>query len=173
MDTITALLTRRSVRRFEACPIPDTDIQLLLRAGMHAPSAHNEQPWHFVVLTERGLMDAVPTFHETAGPIRQASLGILVLGEPGLQVRPGRWVQDCAAATQNILLAAHALGYGGCWLSFYPQENRVLGMRALLKLPETIEPFALVAVGHRVEPLPEVDRFKPERVRYNQWEPAG
>jgi nitroreductase len=173
MDTITALLTRRSVRHFDPSPIPESDLQLMLRAAMHAPSAHNEQPWHFVVMTDRRLLEAVPAFHETAGPLRQASLGILVLGEPGLQVRPGRWVQDCAAATQNILLAAHALGYGACWLSFYPQENRVQGMRTLLELPETIEPFSLAAIGHRIDPLPEVDRFRPERVQYNGWHPAG
>jgi nitroreductase len=172
MDTITALLTRRSVRHYAPCQIPEAEVQLMLRSAMHAPSAHNEQPWHFVVLTERHLLDAVPAFHETAGPLRKASLGILVLGEPGLQVRPGRWMQDCAAATQNLLLAAHALGYGACWFSFYPQESRVLGMRALLTLPETIEPFALVGIGGRVDPLPEVDRFKPERVHYNRWEPA-
>ncbi len=169
MDTLTAIFTRRSVRRYILKPIPDADVQTILKAGMQAPSAHNERPWHFVVLTDRQILAEIPTFHDSALMLPDAAVAILICGEPARQVRPGRWMQDCAAATENMLLAAHAIGYGAVWLGIYPQEGRVNGIRRLIGLPLEIEPFSIVSIGYPVDTIPAIDRFDPARVRQNHW----
>ena len=126
------LLTRRSIRKYKATPISEAVVYELIRAGMNAPSAGNAQPWHFVVIRERQLLDAVPEFHPNAQMIKEAPMAILVCGDERLEKYHGFWVQDCSAATQNILLAAHDRGLGAVWLGIYPLEERVVGMRRLL-----------------------------------------
>jgi nitroreductase/predicted Zn-ribbon and HTH transcriptional regulator len=169
METMQAILTRRSIRRFTAEPVSAADLETLLRAAMSAPSANDERPWHFVVLDDRELLDAVPRFHPYAQMLREAPLAILVCADRRLEQSPGYWVQDCSAATQNLLLAAHARGLGAVWLGVHPRPEREAGARELLKLPEPILPLALVAVGHPAErKLPE-DRFSTERVHRNGW----
>src|SRR5512142_911151 len=108
MDALEAILTRRSVRRYTPEPIAEELLHELLDAAMHAPSAGNEQPWHFVVVTDRETLAAIPRFHPYAVMLRQAPAAIVVCGDPTLEKYHGYWVQDCAAATENLLLAAHA-----------------------------------------------------------------
>jgi nitroreductase len=83
--------------------------------------------------------------------------------------RPGRWLLDCSAAAENILLAAHARGLGACWIGIQPDPARIEGARRLFNLPAQVHPLCLVAVGYPVDTLPNVDRFLPERVHYNPW----
>jgi nitroreductase len=99
----------------------------------------------------------------------QAPLGILVCADPRLEKYPGFWVQDCAAATQNLLLAVHALGLGGVWTGVYPIEERVAGFRALLDLPEPVVPLSFVVIGHPDQKLPYRSRFKADRVHHDLW----
>ncbi len=169
MDTMEAIFTRRSVRSYTPDPVPDERVEKLLRAAMQAPSSSNGQPWHFVVIRERAILEAIPKFHQFAEMLPQASVAIVVCGDERLEKRQGCWVIDCAAATQNLLLAAHAQGLGAVWTGVHLAEQRVAGMRALLGLPEYIHPLSLVAVGYPAEhPEPE-DRFDSARIHKDRW----
>ncbi len=169
MDTLQAIATRRSVRTFTGEDISDEVLEQLLRAGMQAPSAGNAQPWEFVVLRDRALLEEVSRINEYAAFAPKAALGILVCGNMTLEKFPGYWIEDTSAAVQNILLAAHSLSLGAVWTGVYPTENRVTAMRDLIKAPDYIIPMGLIIVGHpKAIPAP-VDRFKKERVHTNTW----
>jgi nitroreductase len=169
MDTIQALLTRRSVRHFTAEAVSPEDLETLLRAAMHAPSANNQQPWQFIIITDNGLKSKLVEIHAYAKSLLEAPIGILVCGDLRLEKSKDYWVQDCAAATQNLLLAAHALGLGGVWQGIYPRPARVQAVSELLRLPAEVIPFSLLSIGHPAEPLPKVERFLPERIHTNEW----
>lgn len=169
MDVIEALMTRRSVRNFVYKPVTKETIETILKAGMHAPSARNRQPWHFYVITDREVLRMIPHYHPFATMAPEASLAIVVCADEEILPAAERWGIDCAAATQNIMLAAHGLGLGSVWCGVYPDVDRQRELKNLLKLPDTIHPFSLVPIGYPAEPLPEVDRFNPERIHTNQW----
>lgn len=169
METLEAILTRRSVREFTGDPVSKTDLSDLLRAGMQAPSARNRQPWRFIVIDDRAVLQAIADFHPTREALLQAPLAILVCSEKSPDGGSANWMLDCSAATQNILLAAHAMGLGAVWLGIYPNPERVNGIKQLFRLPETVEPISLVALGHpAVRPEP-VNRFNETRIHTNQW----
>jgi nitroreductase len=169
MEAMQALLTRRSVRSFTRQPVPEEAIQAILRAAMHAPSSNDERPWHFMIITDRRILDEVPRFHPFAEMLPQVGVAILVCGDELLEKRPGRWMIDCAAATENLLLAAHALGLGAVWMGIYPDPVRVEGMRRLAGLPGNIQPLSLVPIGYPAVASPAVERFDPERIHRNYW----
>jgi nitroreductase len=169
MDTLEAIFTRRSVRNFQSDPVSENDLHDLLRAGMQAPSAKNEQPWHFLVIDDLALLHAIPDFHPHAKMLLEAPLAILVCSDRKLETKRASWLQDCSAATQNILLAAHAKGLGAVWLGIFPDSERVFGMQALVNLPKDVRPVSLVAIGYTASQPEPVDRFKEERVHLNQW----
>ncbi|MFW5713211.1 MAG: nitroreductase family protein [Brevefilum sp.] len=169
METLEAIFTRRSVRNFRSDPVVEEDIEELLRAGMQAPSAKNEQPWPFVVIDNPELLHAIPDFHPHAKMLMEAPLAILVCSDRKLETKRASWLQDCSAATQNILLAAHAKGLGATWLGIFPDSDRVFGIQDLVNLPKDIRPVSLVALGHPASKPEPVDRFKAERVHINQW----
>ena len=168
MDAIHAIMTRRSVRHFKPDPIPEELVEQLLHAAMQAPSAHNGQPWHFVVIDQREILDAIPTHHPYAAMCKEAPLAILVCGDTDLARTADSWLLDCSAATQNILLAAHALGLGAVWVHMLWPESAA-PLRERLGLPEHVRTLALVPVGYAVDPLPVKDRYRPERVQRNHW----
>lgn len=169
MKTLDAILTRRSVRDFRTDPVSEQDLIVLLKAGMQAPSARNEQPWHFIVIDDPMMLHAIPGFHPHAEMLNQAPLAILVCSDRKLETKRASWLQECSAATENILLAAHAKGLGAVWLGIFPDSVRVKGIQELLSLPEDIRPVSLVALGHpRSVPAP-VDRYKEERIHRNKW----
>lgn len=169
MDAMDAILTRRSIRKYTEAAVPGDLIEEILEAAMAAPSAGNEQPWHFVVINDRELLDAIPKFHPHSKMLKQAAAAVAVCGDMTLEKHKGYWVQDCSAATQNLLLAAHALGLGAVWLGVFPREERVAGLKKLLGLPEEVVPLALVSIGYPAEKKGRADRFKEERIRYNGW----
>lgn len=168
MDVHEAIRTRRSVRSYTPERISELEVEALLRAAMQAPSAANQQAWHFVVIDERSLLDRVPEFHPYCAFIREAPMAIAVCGDLGREKFGGKfWVQDCSAATQNLLLEAHALGLGAVWLAVYPIDERVRGVRDLLNLPDTLVPLNLVCLGHPSKAVPPADRFDAGRVSRN------
>jgi nitroreductase len=166
MEALQAILSRRSIRHFEDKPVPAEVVQNLLKAAMCAPSACDMQPWHFVVLTERAILDEIPKFHPHAAMLPEAKVAIVVCGEPDTS---RHWQQDCAAAAENILLAAHAQGLGAVWLGVYPRDARVNGVRALLKLPEKEMPLCIVAAGYPAEQIPASERYSEAKVHRNGW----
>lgn len=169
MEKLDLILDRRSIRRFTDQKVDNKIIKLLVEAAMFAPSAVNRQPWHFVVVESREIMDRIMGFHPYAGMLRTASHGIVICGDEKLQHGDGYWVVDCGAATQNLLLAAHMLGLGTCWVGLHPREERKRSMAELLDLPEHVQPFALVALGYPDEKKPRPRRFHPEKVLLNRW----
>lgn len=169
MEALEAIHTRRSVRKYQVDSIPEDLVQKILAAAMGAPSACNAQPWHFVVITDRKLLEAIPQVNAYAAMAVHAPLAILVCGDLTLEISPGYWIVDCAAAVQNLLLAAHAVGLGAVWTGVCPREERIEGFRRLLNLPEHVVPHSLIVLGYPAEqPAPE-DRFRPERIHRNGW----
>jgi nitroreductase len=167
MEALENILSRRSIRHYTSEPVSPELIQKLLEAGMSAPSACDFQPWQMIVITERRLLDEIPSFHNHAAMMPEAPMAILVCGEPETS---RYWQQDCAAAAQNILLAAHALGLGAVWLGIYPREYRVAPLKTMLNIPDNITPLALIAVGHPAEQKPAQGKFKEEKLHYNGWQ---
>jgi nitroreductase len=144
-------------------------LRLLVRAGMSAPSADDERPWHFILVTDREMKTKIPDIHPFGNPVMTAQAAIIVCGDETLQKVQGFWVQDCAAATQNILIEAQQLGLGAVWLGIYPIEGRVEGFRRLLKAPGTVIPFSLVALGYPGEHKEPLERFDAARLHYETW----
>lgn len=169
MDVMKAIFTRRSIRKYTDQPVSDELMETLLRAAMAAPSAGNQQPWHFVVIRDRKVLDKIPEFHPHSKMLYQAPVAILVCGDPTVEKYEGRWPLDCSAATENLLLAAHAKGLGAVWLAVYPVEERMAKLRELLGIPEHINPFALISLGHPAEEKEPADRYKKERVHQDKW----
>jgi nitroreductase len=163
------LRARRSIRRFTSEPVPDDAIKALLEAAMSAPSAGNQQPWEFVVIKARAVLDKIPDVHPYAQMCRQAPAAIVVCGNLDRDSHRGFWVQDCAAATENILIAATDLGLGSVWCGVHPREDRVKGLRNLLGLPDHIMPLALIPIGYPAENKPPSERFDPARIHYDKW----
>lgn len=164
------ITTRRSIRKYLKQAVNQEQINKLLEAAMFAPSARNEQPWHFIAVTDRLMLDKIMQSHPYAAMLKDAPLAIVVLADVNIEKTEGYWVQDCSAATQNILLSAHAMGLGSVWLGVYPREERILAIRKLFNLPENIQPFSIIAVGYADEQKAQPERFNKERIHYNNWE---
>ncbi len=172
MDALEAIQTRRSVRKFEKREINEEIVGKLLLAAMSAPSAANQQPWEFIVIKDRDMLDAIPTFSPFAKMAAHAPLGILVCGDTRNLPSPRFWVQDCAAATQNLLIAAHSLGLGAVWTGVYPMnptDARVTGFVKHCQLPEGVVPLAFVVVGYPAETPPKQSRFTSLKIHANVW----
>ncbi len=169
MDAMEAILGRRSIRIYTDTEVPEHTVENLLKAAMAAPSAGNQQPWHFVVVDSRELLEKVTTVHPHAQMAAKAPLGILICGDPSLEKHKGYWVQDCSAATENLLLAAHAIGLGAVWTGVHPREERAEGFRKLLGIPDGIVPFAFVVIGYPAENKLPSERYNPDRVSRNGW----
>jgi nitroreductase len=169
MDTLEAIHTRRSIRVYQNKPVAEETINKLLAAAMAAPSARNQQSWEFIVVTNRDVLDQISTINPNAQMAERSPLAILVCGNLQRETAPGYWVVDCAAAVQNILLCAHALGLGAVWTGTYPNEERMDGYTELFHLPEHVLPHTLVVIGYPAEQPPHQDRYQPARIHYNGW----
>ncbi len=169
METLEAIFTRRSIRNFKNKEISEEQITKLLQAAMYAPSARNTQPWHFIVVTDRKKLDEIPKLHPYADMCYETTLAIMICGDLSIEKLEGYIALNCAAATQNLLLAAHALGLGAVWLGVYPRKERMEKLSKFFGLPNNILPISLVAIGYPDEINPQPERFKPERIHYNSW----
>lgn len=170
MNVMEALMTRRSVRKYvEGKSVPDEMVREILEAAMMAPSAGNGQPWRFVVVNDREVLDSMVGLHPYIHMVKHAPLGILVCGDLSLEKYPGYWVQDCAAAMENMLLAIHGLGLGAVWTGIYPMEDRVTAFRSLFNLPEQVIPLGFAPVGWPAQQPKSESRFKEDRVHYNAF----
>ena len=163
------VLARRSIRKYSEEDVSEEDVRYLLEAAMAAPSAGNQQPWHFVVIRERATLDAIAEVHPYAKMLTRAPLAFAVLGDPSVEKHDGYWVQDCSAATQNILIAATSQGIGTVWIGVYPHEERMAEMRRVLEVPDGIVPFAFIGIGHPAEEKPPSERFNVERSHREHW----
>ena len=167
MELFDALHTRRSIRKYQQKAIPDELVHKLLAAAMMAPSAGDERPWHFLLVTDPEKKEQVKAAHPHAGMMVNAPLGILICGDLNKQKYEGFWPQDCSAAMQNLLLAAHASGLGAVWTGIHPLEERVEKFQHIFNLPKHIVPFGLAVMGWPDQSSKVQDRFDPSRVHLN------
>ena len=172
-NAIETLMTRTSIRSFTDRVVSADTIEMLLRAGMAAPTAVNKQPWHFVVINDRAKLDELGGNGRQSQMWQESTLAIAVCGnmEKALE-GPAQafWIQDCSAATENILLAAHALGLGAVWTGCYPMEERVANVSQVLNLPEHIVPLCVIVMGYPNEQPEPKDKWKVENISYNTFE---
>ena len=164
---IKTIFSRRSIRKYTPEPVGEEDIKTLLEAAMAAPSASNRKPWHFVVVTDRGTLDRLAEDHRYGKMLFQAPLCISVCGDRKASER--FWVQDCSAATENLLLAATALGLGAVWLGVHPSGERVKAISEILGIPETMAPLNLISIGHPAEEKEPRTQYDESRVHRGKW----
>lgn len=180
-DAITTIMNRKSVRSYTGEKLSQEQIETLLKAAMAAPTAMNSQPWRFVVLTDSDVIADVFA-NERGEMYKQAGAVFIVCGQTTMMQRPrGQenaepqevpnqfWFEDCGASTENLLLAAEAMGLGAVWLGCYPIQNKTDMLIAKLGIPENVMPFAIVTVGYPAGDDQPKDKWKPENVHYNKW----
>lgn len=166
MDSV---LARRSIRKYTNQEVSDEIVNYLLEAAMSAPSAANEQPWHFIVVRDRVLLNEITKYHPSAKMLKEASIAIIVCGDLELEKFKGVWVQDCSAATENILIGVQEKELGAVWLGAYPNEHVIDGLRKIFSLPNHIVPLSIVSIGYPAEKLPPANRYNESRIHYEKW----
>ncbi|MGD2206936.1 MAG: nitroreductase family protein [Anaerolineae bacterium] len=165
-EILSTIFSRRSIRRYTDEPVSEAEIQSLLEAGMAAPSGSNLKPWHFVVVTDAETLQALAEAHPYGKMLARAAAAIAVCGDPGIS---DWWVQDCSAATENILIAAAGLDLGAVWISSHGRPEREGAIRDVLGIPATIGVLSLVSIGHPAEEKPARTQFDAARVHRDRW----
>ena len=168
MDSFENLLTRRSIRKFETKNIPKKLVKKILKAAMYAPSACNSRPWEFIVVNDKNLMKKISTFTHSVAMAADAPLGIMVCGNLEKNYK-NFWPQDCAAVTENILLAAHALGLGTVWTGIYPKNDLIKLYNEHFQLPKNIIPFCFIPIGYPNEIKKDPERYEEKKIHWNKW----
>ena len=169
MEVLEAITTRASIRNYTGQPLSEQEINTLLLAGFCAPSAMNRRPWHFLVIREQELLQRIGE-HSTYGKmIPKAAVCIIVCGDQERMSFPELLTDDCAAAIQNILLAAHGTGLGAVWCGLVKGQEFYQYIKEEFQLPAHIEPEGLIAVGHPAETRSHQERFEPNKIHYDQW----
>lgn len=168
---IENIMTRTSVRRFTGEPVGRDTLETLVRAGMAAPTAVNRQPWEFVVVDSREVLDSLKASHPYSN-LATAPAAIIVCGnmEKALEGDgQAYWIQDCSAASENILLAAHGLGLGAVWCGVFPMTDRIEAVSNVFGLPSYIIPLNLIALGHPEGETKPKDKWNPGALHFNTW----
>ncbi|MDY6301983.1 MAG: nitroreductase family protein [Bacteroidales bacterium] len=165
------ILARTSIRSYQDRPVEQDKIEKLLRAGMAAPSAVDKRPWHFIVVTDKQVLEGLAQANPNAGMAARAPLAIVVCGDKtkALTRVPDYWVQDASAATENILLAAQGMGLGAVWTGTYPVTDRVEKVAAVLNLPEHIIPFCTIVIGYPERGQAPKDKWDEGNISYNTF----
>lgn len=172
-EALECIMTRTSVRQYVPGKeiSPDT-IEILLKAAMAAPTAVNKQPWEFIVVTDHAIMDSLVSVCPYARMLEHAPLAIIPCGDLSKALEGDAqlmWLEDLSAATENLLLAAHAVGLGAVWTGVYPVPERVEGVKKVLGLPANIIPVAVVPVGYPDGEHQPKDKWDAGKVHYNAW----
>lgn len=162
------IFSRKSVRRFTGEVVPQDTLTLLVKAGMAAPTGKNKQPWEFLAVNDSAkialLAEKLGSFN---GPIvKSAGAVIVVCGRPDVS---HNWMLDCAAATENILLAAESMDLGAVWTASWPYEERMAATVSALGIPEGVVPLSVIPVGHPQGEQRIIDKWKPEKFHFNEW----
>ena len=174
MDALEVIFTRRSIRKYTKEEVSQKQIKNLLRAAMIAPSTVNNLDWAFVVIRDKSILNSLAQgLKPDAEMLRDTSHAIAVCGDLELAYKKEKdfWIQDCAAASENILLAAHAEGLGAVWLAVYPQKHKVENVISILKLPGHIVPFNVISIGWPAEKKEAAAdmRYDEGKIHYDTW----
>jgi nitroreductase len=164
-----SIYTRRSIRKYQDKKVSEEDLKRVLKAGMFAPSAGNQQPWEFIVLNDQEIINKIAKVHPYSSPLVNAQLGIVVCGNTSQLKYDEFWQQDCSAAIENILLEADSINLGTCWMGVYPVEKLVASIKKILALPEHVEPFGIISIGYPAEQKQQPNRFNEQIIHYNQY----
>ena len=181
-SALDVIMSRTSIRNFTGDPVSKEQLEVLLKAGMAAPTAMNVQPWRFVVVTDKDKIAEVFGTGPRSGMFTTAGAVIVVCGQTTMMMRPfGQpdapetevpnkfWFEDCSAAAENILLAATAEGLGAVWTAGYPAEERIAPIAAALGIPAGVVPLCIIPVGVPAENPTPKDKWKPENIHWEQW----
>ncbi len=168
---IDNIMTRSSVRKYTTEKVSKDQIEILLKAGMAAPTAGNKQPWELLVVDDKEILSGIANLIKGAHMADKAPLAICVLGSPDKALLPEYWMQDCSAVTENILLAAHGMGLGAVWCGAYPDNNtgKVEGLRKLLNIPVGTYTLSVIVIGHPEGEAVVKDKWDPAKVHYNRY----
>ena len=169
---LNTILKRTSIRSYENKPVEKEKIEKLLRAGMAAPTAMNKQPWHFVVVTDKGQLQKLSEANPYAAMAAKAPLAIVVCGDMNKAAEGNArefWIQDCSAATENILLAATGMGLGAVWTGTYPSKERCADVAKVLGLPESLIPLNTIVIGYPDADVSPKDKWNTENISYNTY----
>lgn len=169
---LNTILKRTSIRSYENKTVEKEKIEKLLRAGMAAPTAMNKQPWHFVVITDKGQLQKLSEANPYAAMAAKAPLAIVVCGDMNKAADGNArefWIQDCSAATENILLAATGMGLGAVWTGTYPSKERCADVAKVLGLPESLIPLNTIVIGYPDADVSPKDKWNTENISYNTY----
>lgn len=169
---IKSIMSRTSVRSYTDQTIQKKDLETIVKTGMSAPTAVNKQPWAFVVIDNKEMMNKLAEQLKNASMLKNAAAAIVVCGDLSLALTgEGQeyWIQDCSAATENILLAAHSMGFGAVWCGIYPNKERMKVLYSELSLPENVIPLNIIPIGVPDKKNEPKDKWKPERLHWNKW----
>lgn len=181
-SVMDVILTRTSIRNFTGEPVAKEQLETILKAGMAAPSAMNVQPWRFVVIQDKEKMAEIFGNGPRSGMFTTAGAIIVVCGQTSFMRKPfGQpdapevqqpnifWFEDCSAAAENILLAAHAMGLGAVWTAGYPAEERITPIAAALGLPEDVKILCIIPVGVPAEAPAPKDKWNEGNIHWEKW----
>lgn len=168
---IENIMTRTSIRKYKDQPVEQEKIDIMLKAAMAAPTAMNLQPWHFIVITDKETIGLLSGQQPTNAPLLIAVCGDTdkTTVPDGKMKLPDFWIEDVSAATENLLLAAHALGLGAVWTGVYPAMDRTAEVANVLNCPQNIVPVVVVRIGYPDEAPQPKDKFKEENISYNKF----
>lgn len=160
-EALDLILKRRSIRAYTDSPVSNEQVDALLRAAMAAPSANDVRPWAFVVVRDAERRKALAKIHQWSSMCADAPLVIAVLGDPEESLH---WVEDCSAATENLLLAVAGLDLGAVWVAVYPHADREARVRQILGIPEQFRVLCLVPVGQPAETKSPRTRYEASKI---------
>lgn len=170
---MTLIESRKSVRAYTTEKVSREQIDTLLRAAMAAPSGHDLRPWKFVVVNKPQLLDTLGTQLSNAHMLTDAPAAIIICGDMSVTNKKGRpsgnWIMDCSAATENLLLAAQAMGLGAVWTGAYPYEDRMAIVRKVLNLPENLIPLNVIPVGYPKGNAQPKEKYDKSKIHYNRF----
>lgn len=169
MDLQDALLNRRSIRKYKDQKISKDDLNSILKAAMYAPTAMNLQAWQFILIDDKNILIETIKSIPYAEMLKQSAAAILVCGDSAVEKNESWLIQNCSAAIQNILLSAHGLGIGSCWIAIHGMDDVYKNIKDQFGLPENIVPVSLISLGYPEETVITEERFKQDKIHYNKW----
>ena len=171
-DTLKTIFSRKSIRSYKDEPVSREKLEMLIKAGMAAPTAVDKRPWEYIVITDRKVLKQLADALPYAKMASTAAAAIIVGGDVRKQwggLESDYWIMDCSAATENILLAAESMGLGAVWTAIYPEDARIRAVRQILGIPPHIVPLNLVPVGVPAGREKPKDKYNPAQIHWNKW----
>lgn len=171
-DALSVIHNRKSVRKYTDKPVEKETMHVLIKAAMAACTSADKRPWSFIGITEKSKLFGLSNALKYGKMLKDAGAAIAVCGipQPAMPDLANEfWVQDCAAATQNILLAAEAIQLGAVWIGIYPMTDRILFVRQILQIPEDVFPFSIVSLGYPCGIEKPKNKYDESKIHWNQW----